>query len=47
MKTFLESDTILKKVPKLKIEMFTKLFYPTKTIESKGNFDFSDSDQET
>jgi hypothetical protein len=42
----LETDTILKKVPKLKIEMFAKFFYPNKVSETKGNFDFSDSEEE-
>jgi hypothetical protein len=46
VKVFLETDTILKKVPKLNIEMFAKFFFPTKFTETKGNYDFSDDSDE-
>ena len=41
----MSNETVFKKVQSLKIEMFTKFFFPVKLKEG-GNerFDFSDSD---
>ena len=45
MWNFLNNDTAFKKIPQLKIEMFTKYFFPKKLKElGKASFDFDDSD---
>lgn len=49
MREFLVNETIFKKVSHLKIEIFTKNFFPNKLKDlgagNKTNIDFSDSDE--
>jgi len=42
----LENETIFKKVSQLKIEIFTKSFFPSKLKEGTAKNEYSDSDQD-
>ena len=42
----MQNDTIFRKIPKLKIEFFTKFFYPGKSLDNNAQgFVDSDSDE--
>ena len=43
---FLKQESAFKKYPQLKIEVFTKFFYPNKSQEANVNVNLSDSDED-